>query len=197
MLLPRRSWSGCGRALNLASQLEGLLPDTGPNAHFLAYVYALCGNDGGGNISADPLLADPERVFGDVTAEGVQAVAARLEPTPKQLEACRVVAEDLNPMGLHLLGLDFIGEFLTEVNITSPTTIVQINQVNEIRADAVLVDELERSLSEDAELPGSVAGPEFLSREEGAFEEEPVFVAREEELRSTGAKRVAQGGLPF
>ena len=72
------------------------------------------------------------------------ATAAALEPTQRQLDACRVVAEDLNPMGLHLLGLDFIGEFLTEVNITSPTTIVQINQVNGIRADIVLVDELER-----------------------------------------------------
>jgi len=71
------------------------------------------------------------------------ATAAALKPTQRQLEACRVVAADLNPMGLHLLGLDFIGEFLTEVNITSPTTIVQINQVNGIRADIDLVDELE------------------------------------------------------
>ena len=47
-------------------------------------------------------------------------------------------------MGLHFLGLDFIGEHLTEVNFTSPTTIVQINEVNGIRADADLVDELER-----------------------------------------------------
>jgi glutathione synthase len=72
------------------------------------------------------------------------ASSAALAPTPRQLEACRVVAEDLNPLGLHLLGLDFIGEHLTEVNFTSPTTIVQINQVNGIRADADLVDELER-----------------------------------------------------
>jgi glutathione synthase len=72
------------------------------------------------------------------------ATAAALPPTPRQLEACRTVADDLNPMGLHLLGLDFIGEYLTEVNITSPTTIVQINQVNGIRADVDLVDELER-----------------------------------------------------
>ncbi len=72
------------------------------------------------------------------------ATAARLDPTPRQLEACRVVAEDLNPLGLSLLGLDFIGEHLTEVNFTSPTTIVQINRVNNIRADIVLVDELER-----------------------------------------------------
>ena len=79
------------------------------------------------------------------------ATAARLEPTPRQLEACRVVAEDLNPLGLHLLGLDFIGEDLTEVNFTSPTTIVQINQVNGIRADIELVDELERMWRERAE----------------------------------------------
>jgi glutathione synthase len=72
------------------------------------------------------------------------ATAARLEPTPRQIEACRVVAADLNPLGLHLLGLDFIGEHLTEVNFTSPTTIVQINRVNGIRADIELVDELER-----------------------------------------------------
>jgi glutathione synthase len=75
------------------------------------------------------------------------ATAARLEPSPRQLEACRVVAADLNPLGLHLLGLDFIGEHLTEVNFTSPTTIVQINRVNGIRADIDLVDELERMRS--------------------------------------------------
>jgi Flp pilus assembly protein TadD/TolB-like protein len=33
----------CDRALALAPQLEELLPDTGPSAHELAYVYALCG----------------------------------------------------------------------------------------------------------------------------------------------------------
>lgn len=72
------------------------------------------------------------------------ARAAALEPTQRQLDACRIVATDLNPLGLHLIGLDFIGRHLTEVNITSPTTIVQINQVNGIRAEVDLVDELER-----------------------------------------------------
>ena len=46
-------------------------------------------------------------------------------------------------LGRHEL-LDFIGEDLTEINITSPTTLVQINLVNGIRADRDLVDELER-----------------------------------------------------
>jgi glutathione synthase len=108
------------------------------------------------------ILTIGTRVLGSVLrvpAEGSRlanlhqgAKAAALAPTAKQLEACRVVAEDLNPEGLYLLGLDFIGEYLTEVNITSPTTIVQINQVNGIRADIDLVDELEsmwRSLADD------------------------------------------------
>lgn len=100
------------------------------------------------------ILTIERRVLGSVLrvpAEGSRlanlhqgATAAALEPTARQLEACRVVADDLNPLGLHLLGLDFIGEYLTEVNITSPTTIVQINHVNGIRADIDLVDELER-----------------------------------------------------
>ena len=32
----------CGRAMTMVPQLEELLPDTGPNAHMLAYIYALC-----------------------------------------------------------------------------------------------------------------------------------------------------------
>lgn len=71
------------------------------------------------------------------------ASAAALPPSSRQLEACKAVAAELNPMGLYLLGLDFIGDHLTEINITSPTTIVQINQVNNIRADKALIDELE------------------------------------------------------
>jgi len=100
------------------------------------------------------ILTINDKVLGSVLrvpAEGSRlanlhqgAVAARLEPTRRQLEACRVVAEELNPLGLYLLGLDFIGDELTEVNFTSPTTIVQVNRVNGIRADIELVDELER-----------------------------------------------------
>ncbi len=100
------------------------------------------------------ILTLGQRVLGSVLrvpAEGSRlanlhqgATAERLEPTLHQLACCRDVAADLNPLGLHLLGLDFIGEHLTEVNFTSPTTLVQINQVNGIRADRDMVDELER-----------------------------------------------------
>jgi len=35
----------CPRAMTLVPQLEDLLPDTGPNAHMLAYINALCGEE--------------------------------------------------------------------------------------------------------------------------------------------------------
>jgi tetratricopeptide (TPR) repeat protein len=33
----------CGRTMTMVPRLEELLPDTGPSAHMLAYIYALCG----------------------------------------------------------------------------------------------------------------------------------------------------------
>ena len=37
--------NNCERALALSSRLEMLLPETGPAAHQMAYIYALCGED--------------------------------------------------------------------------------------------------------------------------------------------------------
>jgi glutathione synthase len=65
------------------------------------------------------------------------------DPTPRQLEAVAAVAERLTPRGLYLLGLDFIGDLLSELNFTSPSAMVQINEVMHKRAEIELVDELE------------------------------------------------------
>ncbi|MEX1310393.1 MAG: hypothetical protein AB1Z65_08250, partial [Candidatus Sulfomarinibacteraceae bacterium] len=35
----------CDTALPLAGELRGTAPDTGPTAHQLAYVFAICGDD--------------------------------------------------------------------------------------------------------------------------------------------------------
>ncbi len=71
-------------------------------------------------------------------------VAASAEPTAEQLEACRDVAAELEPEGLLLLGLDFIGGRLTEINFTSPTLLVQIEELSGGSPRARLADELER-----------------------------------------------------
>jgi len=73
--------------------------------------------------------------------------AAAMAPSRRQIEACKTAGNELNKEGLHLIGFDFIGEYLTEINITSPTLIVQINEVMGKRADIELVDELEKMRS--------------------------------------------------
>lgn len=72
------------------------------------------------------------------------ASSRAFDPTPAQLAAVRVVADELTPRGLYLLGLDFIGDLLSEINFTSPSALVQINEVTHRRAEVELVDELER-----------------------------------------------------
>jgi glutathione synthase len=71
------------------------------------------------------------------------ATGRAFAPTARQLEASHHVAADLAPLGLHLLGLDFIGDRLSEVNITSPSALVQINEVMNQRTEEVLIDEIE------------------------------------------------------
>lgn len=64
-------------------------------------------------------------------------------PTPKQLKACEVIANDLFDKGLYLLGIDFIGDYLTEVNITCPSALPQINQVMNIKGEKMIIDAME------------------------------------------------------
>ena len=63
-------------------------------------------------------------------------------------ERDREIAEALGPKlkadGLILVGLDIIGDFLTEVNVTSPTCMREIEDQTGFSAAAVMVDALER-----------------------------------------------------
>lgn len=72
------------------------------------------------------------------------ASVRRFDPTARQLAAVAAVADELTPRGLYLLGLDFIGDLLSEINFTSPSALVQINEVTQTRAERALVDEIER-----------------------------------------------------
>lgn len=65
------------------------------------------------------------------------------EITDFHRECAKVVHRDLAPMGVYLVGLDFIGENLTEVNITSPTTLPLINKLMGTQGQLTLVDEIE------------------------------------------------------
>lgn len=61
----------------------------------------------------------------------------------------REIAEALGPQlkadGLTLVGLDIIGDYLTEVNVTSPTCMVEIFEQTGTNAAAAVIDALERN----------------------------------------------------
>ena len=44
---------------------------------------------------------------------------------------------------LFFVGIDIIGDYLTEVNVTSPTGIKQINALNNVNLEKVFWDKLE------------------------------------------------------
>jgi len=82
--------------------------------------------------------------------------AARLLVAPSRLAARRItqffdreIAETIGPhlvkAGIVFAGLDVIGDWLTEVNVTSPTCIVEIAQQTGRNAAVDLLDALERA----------------------------------------------------
>jgi glutathione synthase len=66
------------------------------------------------------------------------------EPTREQLKAVDVISNDLCPRGLYLLGIDFIGNYVSEINITCPSALPQINEVSNIQGERIIIDELEK-----------------------------------------------------
>jgi glutathione synthase len=59
-------------------------------------------------------------------AAGGKGVAQKL--TVKEFEIANQLGPILAKRGLHLVGLDFIGGYLTEINVTSPTCFVEITE---------------------------------------------------------------------
>ena len=98
------------------------------------------------------LLVDGEPVgaINRVPADGqvrsnlrVGGRAEAVELTPRDLELCRIIGPELKRRGLIFVGIDVIGEYLTEINVTSPTGAQQLKRFTGIDAASVLWDRIE------------------------------------------------------
>ena len=79
---------------------------------------------------------------------GNMAVGGRsdkTELTERDLEICRQVAPALRQDGLVLVGIDIIGGYLTEVNVTSPTGIREIDRLDDVRLGNQVVEWVEKA----------------------------------------------------
>jgi glutathione synthase len=70
----------------------------------------------------------------------------KTEVTERDREICAALAPLLRADGLYFTGLDVIGNFLTEVNVTSPTGIQEVNALNGVRLEANVVDFVEQQV---------------------------------------------------
>jgi glutathione synthase len=64
--------------------------------------------------------------------------------SPRDREIATAVGVELKKEGLLLVGLDVIGDHLTEINVTSPTGMVEIAAQTDCDPAAVFMDALER-----------------------------------------------------
>ena len=77
-------------------------------------------------------------------AVGGKGVAMPL--TPRETEIAAALGPVLAARGLLLVGLDVIGDCLTEINVTSPTCFVEITEQTGCNVAALFIDALEHAL---------------------------------------------------
>lgn len=73
--------------------------------------------------------------------------AESTELTTRELEICAAMGPRLKELGLIFVGIDVIGgQWLTEINVTSPTGIVAIDRFNRTDTPSLILDAIERRI---------------------------------------------------
>ena len=86
-------------------------------------------------------IPKPGETRGNLAAGGT-GVAREL--TPRDREIAETLAPLLHAQGLLLVGLDVIGDYLTEVNVTSPTCFQEITEQTGFNVAGMMLDAVEQ-----------------------------------------------------
>ena len=70
-------------------------------------------------------------------------LAKKTELVYRDKEIVNTIGKELKELDLFFVGIDIIGNYLTEINVTSPTGIKQINKLNDVKLEQVFWDKLE------------------------------------------------------
>ena len=101
-------------------------------------------------IDGEPIPYALARIPSDGENRGNLAAGGRgegRELTARDREICDRVAPVLKEKGLIFVGIDVIGDYLTEINVTSPTCIRELDAAFGIDISSRLMDAIERRLS--------------------------------------------------
>jgi glutathione synthase len=81
--------------------------------------------------------------------------AMKAELTARDREICDAIGPTLRDRGLIFVGIDVIGGHLTEINVTSPTGIQEINRFDGIRIEAQIWDAIELRRATTTQTPSA------------------------------------------
>ncbi len=77
---------------------------------------------------------------------GGQCVKTNL--TARDKEICCALSPSLQKLGLYFVGLDIIGDYVTEVNVTSPTGVQEVNALDGVHLERQIIDFIEHKAAE-------------------------------------------------
>ena len=78
----------------------------------------------------------------------IGGTAERIELTERDIEICEEIGPLLRRNGQIFAGIDVIGGYLTEINLTSPTGIVELERFDNVNSAALIWDAIERRIAE-------------------------------------------------
>jgi glutathione synthase len=95
----------------------------------------------------------PVGAINRVPAEGearsnmhVGGVAEKSMLTPREREICDRIGPELKKRDLIFVGIDVIGDYMTEINVTSPTGLQEINRFDGSKLESLIWDAIETRL---------------------------------------------------
>jgi len=100
---------------------------------------------------------DPVGAINRVPQEGevrsnmhVGGKAMKSALTSREQDICEAIGPSLKEQGLIFVGIDVIGDYLTEINVTSPTGLQEINRYDDVKLEGTIWDCLEEKVSASA-----------------------------------------------
>jgi glutathione synthase len=96
-------------------------------------------------VDGEPLGA-VNRVPAEGEARSNMHVGGRAEKSPlttRDMEICRAIGPTLRDQGMIFVGIDVIGDYLTEINVTSPTGLQEIARFDGVHLEKAIWDRIE------------------------------------------------------
>ena len=102
-------------------------------------------------IDGKPIPYALARIPSPINQKGnlVQGATAKgIGLTERDNFICNIVGPELKKMGLTFVGIDIIGDYLTEINVTSPTCIKELDNIYNIKIADKLMNVIEKKTKE-------------------------------------------------